>query len=87
MGDTEMKHIEVDGLELDIDMAAVTDIKTMRLAAASADNPLKTIEFFDAVLGDCSEMVEEHLSKGGHCSAEDYLAFATRVLEAVGAKN
>lgn len=87
-----MRHVEIDGIPLDIDMRAVTDIRTTRTIAkvqkGGADAAFAAIELFDRILGDQVGRVEAALGdEDGYCSAERYSDFAARIFEAVGAKN
>lgn len=87
-----MRRIEVDGIPLDIDMRAVSDIRTLRaigeIQKGGNGSTFAAVELFDRILGDCREAVEAALSdEDGYCPADAYCDFAVRIFEAVGAKN
>lgn len=86
------KRVEVDGLELDIDMRAVEDIRTLRLIAKvekeGEEGVFAAVDLFDFILGDQVEKVMDHLKDGeGFVPSTAYSAFCADVLKAVGAKN
>lgn len=86
------KRVEVDGLELDIDMRAVEDIRTLRLIAKvekeGEEGVFAAVDLFDFVLGDQVEKVMDHLKdEEGFVPSTAYSTFCANVLKAVGAKN
>lgn len=86
------KPVEVDGLELDIDMRAVEDIRTLRLIAKvekeGEEGVFAAVDLFDFILGDQVEKVMDHLKdEEGFVPSTAYSAFCADVLKAVGAKN
>lgn len=88
----DIRHVEVDGIGVDVDMRVVGDIRTLRLVGKAgkdgSEGFFATVELFDTVLGDQVERVERALADGsGNVPAAKYLAFCERVFEAVGAKN
>lgn len=87
-----MRRVEIDGIPLDVDMRVVSDIRTLRLIRDvqkdGGDAAFKALDLFDRVLGDQRGRVEAALADAdGYCPADAYLAFCTRIFEAVGAKN
>lgn len=87
-----VRHVEVDGIGLDVDMRAVGDIRTFRLVKdaqrGGEEAAFAAIELFDAILGEQVEKVEKALADAdGYVSAEVYIGFCAKVFEAVGAKN
>ena len=88
-----MRHVTVDGIDVDVDMRVIADIRTMRIIADvqgkdDAESAFAAIKLFDRILGDQREAVEEALSDAdGYCPVERYVDFAMRLFEAVGAKN
>lgn len=88
-----MRRVKVDGIEVDVDMRIIADIRTMRIIADvqgsdDAESAFAAIKLFDRILGDQREAVEAALSDAdGYCSVERYVDFAMRIFEAVGAKN
>lgn len=88
-----MRHVTVDGIEVDVDMRVIADIRTMRIIADvqgkdDAESAFAAIRLFDRILGDQREAVEKALSdEDGFCPVERYVGFAMRLFEAVGAKN
>ena len=88
-----MRRVEVDGIEVDVDMRIIADIRTMRIIADvqgkdDAESAFAAIKLFDRILGDQREAVEAALSDAdGYCPVDRYVNFAMRLFEAVGAKN
>ena len=88
-----MRRVEVDGIEVDVDMRVIADIRTMRIIADvqgkdDSESAFAAIKLFDRILGDQREAVEAALSDAdGFCPVERYVEFAMRLFEAVGAKN
>lgn len=88
-----MRHVEVDGIEVDVDMRVIADIRTMRIIADvqgkdNSESAFAAIKLFDRILGEQRETVESALSDAdGFCPVERYVNFAMRLFEAVGAKN
>ena len=88
-----MRRVEVDGIEVDVDMRVISDIRTMRIIADvqgkdDSESAFAAIRLFDRILGDQREMVEKALSDAdGYCPVDRYVTFAMRIFEAVGAKN
>ena len=88
-----MRCVEVDGIEVDVDMRIIADIRTMRIIADvqgrdDTASAFAAIRLFDRILGDQRERVEAALSDAdGYCPVERYVNFAMRLFEAVGAKN
>ena len=88
-----MRRAEVDGIEVDVDMRIIADIRTMRIIADvqgkdDDESAFAAIRLFDRILGDQREAVEKALSdEDGFCPVEKYVTFAMRLFEAVGAKN
>lgn len=88
-----MRHTEVDGISVDVDMRVIKDIRTMRIIADvqgkdDAESAFAAIKLFDRILGDQREEVEKALSdEDGFCPVDRYVTFAMRLFEAVGAKN
>ena len=88
-----MRRVEVDGIEVDVDMRIIADIRTMRIIADvqgkdDSESAFAAIRLFDRILGDQREAVEAALSDAdGFCPVERYVEFAMRLFEAVGAKN
>lgn len=88
-----MRHVEVDGIEVDVDMRVIADIRTMRIIADvqgkdDSESAFAAIRLFDRILGDQRDAVEDALSdEDGFCPVERYVGFAMRLFEAVGAKN
>ena len=88
-----MRRVEVDGIEVDVDMRVIADIRTMRIIADvqgkdDSESAFAAIKLFDRILGDQREAVEAALSDAdGFCPVERYVTFAMRLFEAVGAKN
>lgn len=88
-----MRHASVDGIEVDVDMRVIMDIRTMRIIADvqgkdDAESAFAAIRLFDRILGDRREEVEAALSdEDGFCPVERYVTFAMKLFEAVGAKN
>lgn len=88
-----MRHVEVDGIEVDVDMRIIADIRTMRIIADvqgkdDSESAFAAIRLFDCILGDQRERVEKALSDAdGFCPVDRYVTFAMRLFEAVGAKN
>lgn len=88
-----MRHTEVDGISVDVDMRVIKDIRTMRIIADvqgkdDAESAFAAIKLFDRILGDQREEVEKALSDDdGFCPVDRYVTFAMRLFEAVGAKN
>lgn len=91
--DTTVRHAVVDGIEIDVDMRTIMDIRTMRIIGrarkgSDEDATFAAIELFDRLLGDQRERVERELSDAdGFCPVERYVSFAMRLFEEVGAKN
>lgn len=88
-----MRRVEVDGIEVDVDMRIIADIRTMRIIADvqgrdDTESAFVAIRLFDRILGDQREAVERALSdEDGFCPVERYVTFAMKLFEAVGAKN
>lgn len=88
-----MRRVEVDGIEVDVDMRIIADIRTMRIIADvqgknDAESAFAAIRLFDRILGDQRGAVEKALSdEDGFCPVDRYVTFAMRIFEAVGAKN
>ncbi|MDM8162412.1 hypothetical protein [Collinsella intestinalis] len=88
-----MRRVEVDGIEVDVDMRIIADIRTMRIIADvqgrdDTASAFAAIRLFDRILGDQRGMVEKALSDAdGYCPVDRYVTFAMRLFEAVGAKN
>lgn len=88
-----MRRVEVDGIEVDVDMRVIADIRTMRIIADvqgkdDSESAFAAIRLFDRILGDQRDTVEKALSDGdGFCPVDRYVTFAMRIFEAVGAKN
>ena len=88
-----MRRVEVDGIEVDVDMRIIADIRTMRIIADvqgrdDTASAFAAIRLFDRILGDQREAVEAALSDAdGYCPVDRYVDFAMRIFEAVGAKN
>lgn len=88
-----MRRVEVEGIEVDVDMRVISDIRTMRIIAEmqgkdDSESAFAAIKLFDRILGDHRDAVEKALSdEDGFCSADRYINFAMRLFEAVGAKN
>lgn len=88
-----MRRVEVDGIEVDVDMRIIADIRTMRIIADvqgkdDTESAFAAIRLFDRILGDQRDAVENELSdEDGFCPVERYVGFAMRLFEAVGAKN
>lgn len=82
--------VEVDGVNLTIDSAALEDIETLdMLDEVSGGNVLKVKKLMVSVFGDDGwGAVKEHLADGnGRVNAGDAAEFFGRVLEEYGAKN
>ena len=88
-----MRHATVDGIDVDVDMRVIKDIRTMRIIADvqgkdDAESAFAAIRLFDRILGDRREEVEAALSdEDGFCPVDRYVTFAMRLFEEVGAKN
>lgn len=84
-----VRHVDVDGVSIDIDMRRVKDYRAMSLIAkVEAGDSFAAITLFDFLLGDQRESAIEQLSDDdGFCDAERFVAFCARLLDAVGAKN
>lgn len=88
-----MRHVTVDGIKVDVDMRVIMDIRTMRIIGrarkgSDEDATFASIELFDRILGDQREEVEAALSdEDGFCPVDQYVTFAMRLFEEVGAKN
>lgn len=87
-----IRHVEVDGIALDIDMRRVSDLRTLRLIAKVQEGGpgllAATLDLADIVLGDQRGIVEDALADpDGYIDAERYTEVFTKVFEAVGAKN
>ena len=88
-----MRRVEVDGIDVDVDMRIIADIRTMRIIADvqgkdDSESAFAAIRLFDRILGDQREAVERALSdEDGFCPVEKYVEFAMRLFEEVGAKN
>ena len=88
-----MRHVTVDGIEVDVDMRIIADIRTMRIIADvqgkdDSESAFAAIRLFDRILGEQREAVEKALSDAdGFCPVDRYVTFAMRLFEAVGAKN
>lgn len=83
-------RVEVDGLDLSIEDAAIYDIETLDLLdEVSEGNALKIKKLMVGVLGkDGWAKVRARLADGaGRVSAEDAADLFGRVMEAYGAKN
>lgn len=84
-----IRHIEVDGIELDIDLRRLKDFRALSLIAkVEAGETFAAVQLFEFILGDEKNKALAALSDSdGFCDAEKFLAFSSRVLEAAGAKN
>lgn len=87
-----VRHVEVEGIGLDIDMRTVGDIRTLRLVRDARkggdDAVFAALDLFDALLGDKRAEVEKALEdEDGYIPADSYVDFCAKVFEAVGAKN
>lgn len=88
-----MRRVTVDGIDVDVNMRIIADIRTMRIIADvqgkdNSESAFAAIKLFDRILGDQREAVEAALSDAdGYCPVERYVTFAMRLFEAVGAKN
>ena len=88
-----VRHVEVDGIPVDVDMRVVSDVRTMRTIGRARkgtdeDATFAALELFDRILGDQRGRVERELSDAdGFCGVDRYVSFAMRLFEEVGAKN
>lgn len=87
-----VRHVTVDGIDLDVDMRVVGDISTLRKVREAqkggSDAAFAALDLFDTILGTQRERVERELQDAdGYLSSERYMAFCSHVFEAVGAKN
>lgn len=87
-----VRHVEVDGIPLDIDMRRVKDLRTLRLVAdvqkGGSGSLAATLELADFVLGDQRAKVERAVTdEDGFVDAVKYTEVFTKLFEAVGAKN
>lgn len=87
-----VRHVTVDGIDIDVDMRVVGDIRTLRkvreIQRGGSDAAFAALELFDAILGDQRGRVEDELrDDDGYLPATTYMDFCSHVFEAVGAKN
>ncbi len=87
-----MRRVTMDGIDLDIDMRRVKDLRTLRLVArinAGGPDALEaTLDLADFILGDQAEKVVASITDAdGFMDAERYTDIFTKVFKAVGAKN
>lgn len=84
-----VRHVEVDGVSLDVDMRRMNDYRTLALIAkVEGGDSFAAISLFDFILGDERDRCLAELSDAdGFCPAEKFAAFCAKVIEAVGAKN
>lgn len=84
-----IRHVDVDGVSIDLDMRRVKDYRAMSLIAkVEAGDGFAAITLFDFLLGDQRESAIGQLSdEDGFCDAERFVAFCAKLLDAVGAKN
>lgn len=84
-----IRHVDVDGVSIDIDMRRVKDYRAMSLIAkVEAGDSFAAITLFDFLLGDQRESAIEQLSdEDGFCDAERFVGFCGKLLTEVGAKN
>ena len=87
-----VRHVEVGGIHVDVDMRVLGDVRTLRLVRDAQKGgergAFAALDLFDRMLGDQREAVEKELSdEDGFCSSEAYMRFCTELFEAVGAKN
>jgi hypothetical protein len=91
-----IKHIKVQGIELDVDMEKLNDPRFSYVIGKLTDDELNEVEklpwvnrWFDTLLGDNAYKVMCQVadSNGGKLSPEQWNDFFGDVLEAVNAKN
>lgn len=87
-----MRHVEVDGIRLDIDMRRVKDLRTLRLVAKINEKGpgslQATLDLADFILGDQREKVEAVATDSdGFVDAERYTSIFMKLFQEVGAKN
>lgn len=84
-----IRHVEVDGVSIDIDMRRVRDYRALSLIAkVEAGDSFAAITLFEFLLGNQKDAAIEQLSdEGGFCDAERFVKFCGKLLTEVGAKN
>lgn len=91
-----VKHIKVQGIELDVDMEKLNDPRFSYVIGKLTDDELNEVEklpwvnrWFDTLLGDNAYKVMCQVAdnNGGKLSPEQWNDFFGDVLEAVNAKN
>lgn len=84
-----IRHIEVDGIELDIDLRRLKDYRTMSLIAkVEGGDMFAAIQLFDFLLGDQRDKaIKAMTDESDFCDATKFVEFCGKVLDAAGAKN
>lgn len=84
-----IRHIEVDGIELDIDLRRLKDYRTMSLIAkVEGGDMFAAIQLFDFLLGDQRDKaIKAMTDEDDFCDATKFVEFCGKVLDAAGAKN
>lgn len=84
-----IRHAEIDGVSLDVDMRRVRDYRAMSLIAkVESGDSFAAITLFDFLLGDQRGSAIDQLSDAdGFCDAERFVQFCGKLLNEVGAKN
>lgn len=84
-----IRHIEVDGVSLDIDVRRLKDYRTLSLIAkVEGGDQFAAIQLFDFLLGDQRDKaVKAMTDENDYCDAGAFLKLCSKVLEAAGAKN
>lgn len=84
-----IRHIEVDGIALDIDVRRIKDYRTLSLIAkVEGGDMFAAIQLFDFLLGDQRDKaVKAMTDESDYCDAEAFMGLCSKVLEAAGAKN
>ena len=87
-----MRRVEIDGIDLDIDMRRVKDLRSLRLIAdiqKGGDGSLySALELADFMFGDQREKVERAFTDGdGFIDAAKYTDVFVKLFQEVGAKN
>lgn len=84
-----IRHIEVDGIDLDIDARRLRDYRTMSLIAkVEGGDMFAAIQLFDFLLGDQREKaIKAMTDEDDFCDAAKFVDFCGKVMDAAGAKN
>lgn len=83
------REVTIDGVAVTVDMRKVKDYRTLSLiSAVDGGDTLAAVRLFEFILGDQRDKVVKALTDDtDYCDAERVMAFCSKLMERVGAKN